>query len=319
MAELIPVTADNFVRAETDLYFGVAVQRGGIGKLYHYREPMRIDEQTVIRANRDTLYSSAVFDLDAGPVTVTLPDAGGRFMSMQVFDEDQYTVQVAYDPGSYAFSLESVGTRYMMLGVRTLLLDPSDPADIEKAHDLQDAIQVSQPGGPGSFEVPTFDPESQKTVREALLVLASTLPDVAHAFGARGAVDPVRRLICAASAWGGNPDKEAVYLNVTPSRNDGSTSYRLQVPEVPVDGFWSISLYNAEGYYEANPQNSYSINNITARKEADGSVVIQFGGCDAAVPNCLPIMPGWNYMVRLYRPRKEILNGSWKFPEARRA
>jgi hypothetical protein len=37
---------------------------------------------------------------------------------------------------------------------------------------------------------------------------------------------------------------------------------------------------------------------------------------DGKVPNCLPIMPGWNYMVRLYRLRAEVLNGKWKFPEA---
>jgi hypothetical protein len=45
----------------------------------------------VIRMNRDTLYSLSVFDLDAGPVTVTLPNSGQRFMSMQVIDEDHYT------------------------------------------------------------------------------------------------------------------------------------------------------------------------------------------------------------------------------------
>jgi hypothetical protein len=45
-------------------------------------------------------------------------------------------------------------------------------------------------------------------------------------------------------------------------------------------------------------------------------VTIQFGGCDGKIPNCLPITKGWNYMVRLYRPRAEILNGTWKFPEA---
>jgi hypothetical protein len=48
-------------------------------------------KQGIIRFNRDTLYSGAVFDLDAGPVTVRLPDAGKRFMSMQVINEDQYT------------------------------------------------------------------------------------------------------------------------------------------------------------------------------------------------------------------------------------
>jgi Protein of unknown function (DUF1254) len=84
-SDCVPVTAENFPRAESDLYFGVSVkQAGGIGKFYHYREAMPIDKQTVIRANRDTLYSAAVFDLDAGPVTITLPDSGKRFMAMQV-------------------------------------------------------------------------------------------------------------------------------------------------------------------------------------------------------------------------------------------
>jgi hypothetical protein len=115
---------------------------------------------------------------------------------------------------------------------------------------------------------------------------------------------------------GGNPDKEAIYLNITPPKNDGTTLYRLSVKSVPVDGFWSISLYNAEGYYEKNPQNAYSLNNLTAKKGDDGSVAVQFGGCDGKIPNCLPIMKGWNYMVRLYRPRAEIRNGSWSFPQA---
>ncbi len=85
------VTADNFIRAETDMYFGnVAVKEGGFGKFNHHREPIAIDQQHVIRSNRDTLYSAAVFDLDAGPVTITMPDAGKRFMSLMVIDEDHY-------------------------------------------------------------------------------------------------------------------------------------------------------------------------------------------------------------------------------------
>jgi hypothetical protein len=107
-----------------------------------------------------------------------------------------------------------------------------------------------------------------------------------------------------------------MYLNVVPSKNDGTTIYKLNVKNVPVDGFWSVSLYDAEGYYQVNLYNAFSLNNITAKKEADGSITIQFGGCDGKIPNCLPIMNGWNYMVRLYRPRPEILNGTWKFPEA---
>src|SRR5262249_37546118 len=87
----IPVTIDNFIRAESDTYAANLAKVGGIGKLTHRREPASIDNQTVIRLNRDTLYTSGVFDLDAGPVTITLPDAGKRFMSLQAVSEDHYT------------------------------------------------------------------------------------------------------------------------------------------------------------------------------------------------------------------------------------
>jgi hypothetical protein len=311
----IPVTADNFIRAESDLYFGGVVKDGGFGKFVHRREPTAIDQQTVIRMNRDTLYSGAVFDLDAGPVTVTLPDAGARFMSIQIIDGDEYTPEVHYKPGAYIFTRLGVGTRYMLAAVR-ILADPNDPKDLAAAHALQDAIKVDQPKGPGAFEVSKWDQASQKRTRDALLALASDLPDTKGMFGPKGEVDEVRHLIGAASAWGGNPEKDALYVNVTPEKNDGTTVYRLHVGDVPVDGFWSISVYNAKGYFEPNPQNAYTLNNITAEKSAGGSVAIQFGGCDGKVPNCLPITPGWNYLVRLYRPREEILDGSWKFPKA---
>ena len=58
----------------------------------------------------------------------------------------------------------------------------------------------------------------------------------------------------------------------------------------------------------------YSFNNVTAKKDANGSVTIQFGAGDGAAINCIPVTPGWNYWVRLYRPRKEILDSTWKFP-----
>ena len=316
--DCIPVTADNFNRAESDMYFANSIKlAGGIGTFHHNPQVMSIDKQTVIRGNRDTLYSVAVFDLDAGSVTVTMPDAGKRFMSMLVIDEDQYAPAVFYGAGSHTITKKQIGTRYVMVGIRTFV-DPSDPKDLDKVHALQDAIKVSQ-ASPGSWEAPKWDPVSQKKVRDALLVLSSTLPDTKRMFGPKSEVDPVRHLIGTATGWGGNPEKDAMYLTVTPSKNDGNTIYRLTAKDVPVDGFWSISVYNAKGYFEKNQYDAYSLNNITAKKDADDSVTIQFGGCDGKIPNCLPTTPGWNYWVRLYRPKAEILNGSWKFPEAQPA
>lgn len=313
-AVAIPVSTDNFVRAESDLYFAGIVKNGGFGKFDHTREPAPIDKQTVIRLNRDTLYSSAVFDLDAGPVTITLPEAGSRFMSMQVFDEDQYTHGVHYKPGKYTLTKKDIGTRYAAVAIRTLV-NPSNPEDVKKVHALQDAVTASQQAT-GSFEIPNWDQVSQKKVRDALLSLATSLPDTKRMFGSREDVDPVRFVIGAAMGWGANPPSEALYLNVTPAENDGKTVYKLKVNDVPVNGFWSISVYNAEGYFQPNDLNAYSLNNVTAKKDKDGSIEVQFGACTGNSINCLPIVQGWNYMVRLYRPQKEILDGTWKFPEA---
>jgi hypothetical protein len=310
-----PVTVDNFIRAESDKALANTVKMDGFGKFEHSRELAALDRQIVARENRDTVYSLAVFDFDAGPVAVTLPDARGRFMSMIAINEDHYVVDVVYRPGGYTFTREKIGTRYALIAIR-LLVDPANPRDVEQVHALQDAIKVEQPGGPGRFEIPIWDPVSQKKVRDALVALGETIPDWKHAAGPRGEVDPVRHLIVTATGWGLNPDKDAIYLNVTPSKNDGATIYKLTVNEVPVDGFWSISLYNAEGYFVPNKFNAYTLNNITAKKSDDGSITIQFGGCDGQIANCLPTMPGWNYIVRLYRPRAEILNGQWTFPQA---
>ena len=164
--------------------------------------------------------------------------------------------------------------------------------------------------------MPSWDPVSQKKVRDALVTLATTLPDTRRTFGTREDTEPVRHLIGAANAWGGNPENDALYLTVVPPRNDGTTVHRLMIGEVPVEGFWSVTVYNEDGYFSPNSQNAYSYNNVTAHKGPDGNTTIQFGGCDRATSNCLPITPGWNYTVRLYRPRQEILDGAWTFPAA---
>lgn len=313
-ATAVPVGVDNYNRAQSDVYFDLTVKRGGFGKFLHGRELVPVDEQGVIRPNRDTLYSAAVFDLDAGPVTVTLPDAAKRFMVMQVINEDQYTPATYYGAGSHTLTKAAIGTRYVLVVVR-MLVDPANAQDVQQIRALQDALKVSQQS-PGIFQIPNWDEASRKKVHAALLRLGETISDTRRMFGTKDRVDPVRNLIGTALLWGGLPEKDALYLPITPARNDGTTVYKLTVKDVPVDGFWSVTVYSVEGYLEPNPYNAYALNNLTASKGADGSVAIQFGGCDSEIPNCLPIMKDWNYTVRLFRPRPEILDGTWKFPEA---
>ena len=313
-----PVTIETYNRAQTDAYFAGVAKSGGFGKFRHGRELAPVVQQGIVRSNRDTLYSLVVFDLDAGPVTITLPAGARRFMAMQVVNEDQYTIGVYYGAGSYTLTRESIGTRYAVAVVR-FLIDFSSPEEIRQVHALQDAVKFDQQHS-GTFDIPNWDEAGLKKVKAALLQLGATVSDTRRMFGASELqIDPVKHLIGSAMLWGGNPEKDALYLPITPARNDGSTVYRLTVRDIPVDGFWSLTVYNSDGYLQPNPANAYAVNSITAKQAPDGSIPIQFGGCDGGQPNCLPITPGWNYTVRLFQPRPQVLDGSWRFPEAQPA
>jgi hypothetical protein len=135
-------------------------------------------------------------------------------------------------------------------------------------------------------------------------------------FGRPDQVDPVRHLIGTATGWGGNNEHDAFYAFAYPKHNDGETIYRLTLRDLPIDSWWGVSVYNAEGYFEKNDRDIYTINSVNAVADDDGAYTVQFGGDPDNAANCLPIFPNWNYAVRLYRPRKEVIDGSWTLPEA---
>jgi hypothetical protein len=307
------VNVSNFVRAETDHMFRTNMKMAGIkiGTVVHLRAPTTPDNQPVIRMNQDTLYSATVLDLSR-PVKVTLPEVGGRYMSMQVLNQDHYMF-VESKPGTYELTEEEVGTRFAYVTIRTFV-DILDPDDLDKAHAAQDAIRIAG-GGNGPFEAPDWNTDKLAVARKALSDLATLGFDATYAFGRKEEVRPVDYLVGAAAGWGGLPQSAAMYNIESVDKNDGQTPHAVTVKDVPVDAFWSVTVYNADGYLEANDRNVNSYNNISAQPNDDGSYTIHFGGCDDGRVNCIPITPGWNYAIRMYQPRKEILDGSWTFPK----
>jgi len=311
-AEGKKVTVENFIRAESDNYFRKYSNRGAFGQIKHDRELFSLDEQTIVRLNRDTLYSYGVFDLTE-PLTITKPDTGDRFQTMLIINQDHYVKGIHYKPGKYILKQKDIGTRYVYILIRTLI-DESKPGDSKEVNALQDQFKVSQKSI-GEFDVPEWDQDSLNTMRNDLMKIAATVTDTSAVFGDKDEVDPIMHLLGSAYGWGGNPPKAAIYLNVVPEKNDGKTAHTLTIDEeVPVDGFWSISMYNKEGYFEENKFGAYLINDRTAVRNDDGSIIIHFGG-DPKNANYLPITEGWNYIVRLYKPSKKIINGTWVFPE----
>jgi hypothetical protein len=311
----VPVNVHNFARAETDRMF-VDLQKdaGAVNAFHHAREPTPIDHQTVIRMNRDTLYSIAVVDLTDG-ATVTIPEAGGRYVSVMIVNEDHYINRVFHEAGEHQLTIDEFETSYVAVGAR-VLVDPGDAKDVAEVNALQDQFGLTA-GSAQTFVMPEYDQESFDRVRSALLELAKSGIVTTDTFGKKEEVNPVHHLIGTAAGWGGLPASEAFYTGAFPGL-PGDGQYKLTVGDVPVDGFWSISLYNADGFFEPNDRNAYSVNNITAMRNDDGSVTVHFGGDDGQ-PNLLPIMDGWNYIVRLYRPRQEVLDGTWSFPPIERA
>src|SRR5580704_4387613 len=138
-----PVTVETYSRAQTDVNFAGVVKNGGFGKFRHGRVLAPPVQQGIVRPNRDTLYSFAIVDLNAAPVTITLPDAGKRFMGMQVVNQDQYTRATYYEAGPHTLTREAIGTRYAIAVVR-FLVDFSNQEDVSQVHGLQDAIEFSQ-------------------------------------------------------------------------------------------------------------------------------------------------------------------------------
>jgi hypothetical protein len=241
------VNVDNFVRAETDRMFAeLQKDAGGVNTWTHSRRPTAIAHQTVIRMNRDTLYSFAVVDISEG-ATLSLPDAGERYLSAMVVDRDHYINGLFHEPGDYHLTVREFDTPWVGIGIR-ILVDPSDETDVATVNGLQDQLGLTARAA-RPFVLPDYDTESLDSTRAAILELAKGLGSAIAgserpSFGRREEVDPVHHLIGSAAGWGGLPPGEAIYVGAFPGLPaDGE--YELTVRDVPVDGLVDLRLQRA--------------------------------------------------------------------------
>lgn len=308
---MITATEDNFVRAESNrMLAGLQAQAGGVNLWKHNRAPAALDQHTVIRMNRDTLYSMAAANISAG-ATLTVPDAGDRYLTVMVVNQDHYINRVFAEPGEYELTTDEFDTPYVLLAAR-VLVDTTDPEDVAQAHQIQDGFaltaRASEP-----LELPAYDEESFTAVRASALAEASQGFGGSHdMFGTKEDTDPHAHFVGTVGGWGGLPKQEAYYESREPGLPVGR--YTITAKDVPVDAFWSITVYGPDGFLHPNDLDAYNLNSVSGEKNADGSITVTFGG-DSSDVNPLPIEEGWNYTVRMYRPRPEILDGTWSFPD----
>ena len=105
-------------------------------------------------------------------------------------------------------------------------------------------------------------------------------------------------------------------------RLNGANKYVLHFEKgklPPVNGFWSLTMYNAEYFFVANQLNRYTLsqrNNFNLNP--DGSVDLYLEHetpVENLQPNWLPAPEGnFNLILRMYWPKEAVLNGSWEPP-----
>lgn len=307
---MVKVNVDNFRAAETALmYDNQLALSGGVNQWFHYRVPTSVDEQPVIRMNRDTLYSGAVVDISGGG-TITMPEVGDRYQTVMVISQEHYINRVFSEPGTYQLTVEEHGSPFVNVVARTSV-DANDPDDIAEVNRLQDELALDM-GSANPFVHPDYDSESLKSTRETLLTLGKGIGNSDQTFGAPSKVEPTRHLIGTALGWGGLPEAEAYYYIETEPRQVGRYTFTLKV--VPVDAFWSVTIYNKDGYLESNAYNSYNLNSATAQAGPDGSVTLNLSPDGEGLTHHLYVMDGWNYALRLYKPRPEVIDKTWTPP-----
>lgn len=213
------------------------------------------------------------------------------------------------------------GTRYGFVVLRTLA-DAANATDIAEAHKAQDAFAISQADA-GKWEVPDWDLNDLTAVRNSLLFLASTTVNLGQ-FGfltGPDALDHLYGIMSMAAGWAGVRREDQTYIHWLSPANSTDT-FTYTVPKVPLEGngFWSVTVYNKEGFMFANPSNYNSVAQGPGGLNPDGSTTIFFGGCDdparqrPSAAHCLAIQPGWNIVTRFFRPSRSILDGSWAPP-----
>lgn len=308
------VTAGTFIRAETDrmFYDVIHLPGSGINKFFHFRNITPLAQQTVVRMNRDVLYSGAVVDAEKGATVIFPPMPDKRYASILVIDNDHYCPTVIYKPGKHELPHD---TKYMFLAIRIQLLNPNDTAEVAMVNKLKDQFIIESASN-DEFKLPNWDKASLDSLRknyEEEFSKFGRYPD--EWMGAKGNLNEDTRKLAAAGAWGLFPNKDATYINYNGGNLAGDKCYVATYKVPDVGAFWSITVYGKDGYMKS--ENSV-INGSNVKLNADGKTfTVYFGAkekCPKNVKNRVDITDGWNFLMRCYLPGKEILDGSYTLP-----
>lgn len=308
------MTAKEFIQAESRAFFADFIGRAGINAFFHFPGVATAEDRFVVSPNNDTVYSIATVNVTEG-FNLVLPEMGDRFVSIQIIDENHMTPFYLYGGGTYTFTADQFETSYVGVGIRTAT-DASEADVLFIQEQLFPNYQIT--GAADADDMPRPDLEVLERVRTALIAEYDNLTTTA------GAMQPSTDLVedwkfftyVTAGAWGLSPDTTAMYTPGGPEHAIGGDCYTATFPRVPVEAFFSITVYGADKYLMSNADNIISSNRGVVTND-DGSFTVAFGDekCRELAPNyAYTPEDGWSFLLRAYRPDVEAFR-AYEMPE----
>jgi hypothetical protein len=305
---------------------------------------IRAGEDVVPRTNNDTYYNIAVLDLKNGPVVLeSSAPTRNRFNSFQLIDErnanyrnvvfpaGRYTLYFGDPPSEIDGEPIDVPSALSFAILRVEVRDKNDAADVAAAKTVFNAMTIRAARAeklPALDLLSAFPPDVVAEANRRMDNVFARVPfrDVVVGPGKEPGRD-VPYLNHAAgtkAAWGG-PDPshssyEAIFFDEHGKELVGSNgAYTVTTDIPPVDGFWSVTVYDTErgGRLHPNASNRYHFNGTTAVENVDGTVTFTFKrACEATDRNCLEVPAGrFDVTARYFLPREPIVSGAWTFPK----
>ena len=294
----IPVTAENYVQAETDWNFAAQQAQAPINTWTH-KDRVTEENQTIIRSNADVAYSLALVDVSEG-ATFSIPKReNGKLQLIHYMDENHLTHGVVYAGDSVTVTPDDLtGGHYVYILARTQISQDLDETKAAQRSMVIDAKSAKpyQPKG--------FDPKEVEAFREKLIAEVNSGKVAIDGFRAFGATldDVVYKDYYYASAlgWAGLPPQHAQYTAFVKGQGSAAKGQTITFPKPKLDyengGFFSLTTYNSESWIEGD---NFYIGHERMKDNGDGTMTIDFN-CDT--PHSVTVGEGWNGTFRLYKP-----------------
>jgi len=296
------MTAKEFIQAESRAFISNFIGRNGINNWFHFQALANKDDTWVVSPNNDTIYSIVAVNAKDG-FTLVVPDVGERFVSVHILGENHMSPFYLYGGGTYKFTRDQFESDYLALGIR--MGTDGTPEDVKHiVNDLQPQYKILHADSSDTMTRP--DTEKMLKVREAMIKEYDSLPDT---FGVM--VDHTSKVTdwekftyVTAGAWGLSPDHTAMYAPYSLDNVKGGQCYTATYPAVPVDAFFSITVYGQDKFLMADHDNIVS-SNQNAVVNKDGSFTVIYGNMDCKVKGknfLYTPQDNWSFLMRAYKP-----------------